>query len=746
MLEQISCLRDHVRLFAALGHATTHYRWQIVGLWLALLAVALPAALRAPSALQVGGFTSEHLESAVTRRILLDDLDYAGSGLLVIFRSASLDADDPRFSAAMREALRDVAALPQVKGITYPDEAPQQIGRGGRTAYALIRLTAQPQRAVRLLDVIRARLRPTELEATLAGGLAFYADIERLSEQDLRRAELIALPFALLALLLVFRTVVAAALPVAVGGASVTVGLALVYLLAQRFELSIFALNVTTMLGLGLGVDYALFLVSRFREELRQRTVAEAVVATVATAGRAVFFSGSIVFVGLLALTTFDFMMLRSIGVAGAIVVAMCVLAALTLLPALLAALGPRVDLGRVLPQRQGHGRLWAPLAEQVMRRPVAVLLAVALLLLALGAPFLRVRLSSPDAAILPPDTPSRQGFELLRQEFGDGAQGPILIAVKTAGPVTAPENLSALYDLTQRIATDPRVARVDSIVSIDPRISKEQYLLLYARPERVSDAYARAALAAFVRGDTTLVQVIPRVSPTSHEAQDLVRAIRALRHDIGMRVWVDGTAAEVLDVTARLYEQFPRALLLIVVAIYLVLLVQFRSLVLPLKAVAMNTLSILASYGALVLVFQEGHLSWLLGHQALGFVESSLPIILFCILYGLSMDYEIFLLSRVREAYDETGDNTTSVALGLERSGQIITSAAAIVIVVSLAFVAADIVLVKALGLGVAIAVLVDATIVRALLVPATMRLLGSLNWWAPRGLERWLPRWEPT
>ncbi|MBI4504875.1 MAG: MMPL family transporter [Chloroflexi bacterium] len=730
-------------MFAALGRAATRHRWQIVGVWLALLAAALPLALRAPSVLQVGGFSSDQIESAVTRRVLLEDLDYAGSGLLVIFRSATRDADDPRFAAAMREALRDVATLPQVKGITYPDEAPQQVGHSGRTAYALIRLTAQPQRAVRLLDEIRARMRPTELEATLAGGLAFYADIERLSEEDLRRAELIALPFALLALLLVFRTVVAAALPAAVGGASVAVGLAVVYLLAQRFDLSIFALNVTTMLGLGLGVDYALFLVSRFREELRQRAPPDAVAAAVATAGRAIFFSGSIVFVGLLALTTFDFMMLRSIGVAGAIVVAMCVLAALTLLPALLALLGPRVDLGRVLPQREGRGRLWAALAEHVMRRPVAVLLTVALLLVALGAPFLRVRLSSPDASILPPDTPSRQGFELLRREFGAGELGPVLIAVKTVGPVTAPESLSALYDFTQRIAADPRVARVDSIVSIDSRITKEQYLMLYAQPGRVPDAYARAALAALVRGDTTLVQVIPRVSPTAYEAQDLVRGIRALPRAAGMRIWVDGTAAEVLDVTGRLYEQFPRALLLIVVAIYLVLLVQFRSLVLPLKAVAMNTLSILASYGALVLVFQDGHLSWLLGHRALGFVESSLPIILFCILYGLSMDYEVFLLSRVREAYDETGDNTKSVALGLERSGQIITSAAAVVIVVSLAFVAADIVLVKALGLGVAIAVFVDATIVRALLVPATMRLLGDLNWWAPRWLARWLPRW---
>jgi RND superfamily putative drug exporter len=301
-----------------------------------------------------------------------------------------------------------------------------------------------------------------------------------------------------------------------------------------------------------------------------------------------------------------------------------------------------------------------------------------------------------------------------------------------------APDRVRGLADFMRRVAADPSVQRVQSVVSLDPRITPDQYALIFADPNHITDGYAQLAAQTTVRQDTLLATVTSRFGQTDDRSKALVRAIRATPPPAGFRLLVGGGTAGVIDYADRLYQEFPRAAVLVVLAIYLVLLRTFGSVVLPLKAVIMNVLSILASYGALVVIFQDGALAGVLHFQPLGYVEASLPIIMFCVLFGLSMDYEVFLLSRVQEAHMDGADNPTSVAHGLERSGRIITSAAAIVVLVSLSFVAADIVLIKALGLGTAIAVLLDATLVRALLVPATMRLLGDWNWWAPA----WLPR----
>lgn len=733
--------------FLALGHVVYRWRWGVVLAWAALLALCLPLAPRAGAAFKVGGFSNPEIESARARAALEAALDFHASVLLVIFQHPEWPAEDPRFLAEVDRALLDVRTMPGVTRVVDHLTNPRQVGRDRHVAYELLVLDLTPEQFQRILPEVQGRLRPTALQMTVAGPPAFYRDIEEISERDLRRAELISFPFALAALLLVFGSAVAAGVPVAVGGASVVVALALLGLLARTVDMSIFVLNMATMLGLGLGIDYSLFLTSRFREELQGRgagptAVADAVAATTATAGRAVFFSGLTVFVGLLGLMTFDFMMLRSLGIGGAVVVGVSVLAAVTLLPAILAIVGGRIEalavsprLRRWLPARAGPigAGFWARLAAWVMRYPVRVFVPVLLFLLLLGSPFLRVRFSSPDASILPPDAPSRRGYDLLRSEYGQGQMDPILVAARLPGDVLAPENVDRLFDFTRAIERNPDVARVDSIVNVDTRLTRQQYQVLYAFPERAGDLYVSTALPQLARGDTTLVQVYGKYSPIGPEAKALVHDIRQLGPIYGVTVLVDGGAAEVLDVVNRLYGEFPRAVLLVVLTTYLVLFALFRSVVLPLKAIAMNTLSILASYGALVFVFQEGHFAELLRFTPLGFVEASLPIVMFCMLFGMSMDYEVFLLTRVKEAHDLTGDNTRSVAEGLERSGRIITSAALIIVVVSLSFVAADIVLIKALGLGVALAIFLDATVVRALLVPATMRLLGEWNWWAP-------------
>jgi RND superfamily putative drug exporter len=441
----------------------------------------------------------------------------------------------------------------------------------------------------------------------------------------------------------------------------------------------------------------------------------------------------------LLALLTFDISALRSMGIAGALVVGMSVLAALTLLPAALSVLGKRIDALAIGPlaaaaARAGQGEgFWTHLAHLVMRRPVAVLVPLLALLIGLGLPFLRVEFGAPDASILPTDVQSRRGFDLLRSHWGEGELSPITLVFQTLDGQSPlqPERIAALADYVRRVEAHPAAAGVQSIVSLDPRLSTQQYQLLYSDPASIGDGYSQLAADATVRQDTVFANATSRFGQTDDRSKDLVRSIRATSPPEGFRVLVGGGTAGVIDYADRLYEQFPRAALIVIVAIYGVLLWTFKSAVIPLKAVAMNTLSILASYGALVVIFQEGALSNVLGFEPLGFVEASLPILMFCVLFGLSMDYEVFLLSRIREAHLCGADNAASVAAGLERSGRIITSAAAIVVLVSLSFVAADIVLIKALGLGTAIAVTLDATLVRALLVPATMRLLGKWNWW---------------
>lgn len=727
--------------FYAFGQMMYRRRWLVIAGWLVALAVALPLLPRIGRSLQPGGFGSGSIEAARASMTIQRALGENPAGLLVIYSSPTLTTTEPAYVEAVEASLADLRSLDFVARVTTHVDNPRQAAPDGRTAYATIALRSVPEEFRDVIPRIEGALRPSVLQTTLTGAPIFYSDIQDVTERDLRRAELISFPFAGLALLLVFGSLVAAAVPALVGGTAVAVTIGVVVLLTRVTDISIFALNLVSMLGLGLGIDYSLFVVSRFREELVRRDPDDAVGVAMATAGRAVLFSGLTVFIGLLGLMTFEFMALRSLGVAGSVVVAISVAAAMTLLPAILGVAGHRINAFPILPRRASGGHFWQTTAGWVMRHAGGVFVAVLALLVALGLPFLRVDFGAPDASILPPDVQSRRGFDQLRNAFGEGEIAPVLIAVTSPDIVFAPERLGALYDFVARIRADARVERVDSIVSLDPRISRDQHLLVYADPGAVREPYARAILAETARERFALVRVVSRYSQTADESKALVEAIRATPIGAGLSFQVGGGTAGVIDYAGRLYEDFPRALVFILITTYLVLLVLFRSVVLPLKALVMNTLSILASYGALVVVFQEGAFADLLRFEPLGFIEASLPIVLFCVLFGLSMDYEVFLLSRIKEAYDDGFDNTASVAVGLERSGRLITSAAAIIVLVSGSFVAADIILIKALGLGTAIAVFLDATVVRGLLVPASMQLLGNWNWWAPRAVLRLLP-----
>jgi putative drug exporter of the RND superfamily len=740
--------------FERLGRWCARHRRPVIVAWLALAGLSVPLALQAPGALRSGGFISPELESARAKALLETEVGVPEAALVVVFHSDTARAGEPAYEAAAAAAIVDVPAAPYVLRVVPHSLSSRQVSTDGHTAYDIVLLNLSADDSPKALPGLRAALHEAPgLEVGLSGGPAFYGDVQTVSEADLRRSELISLPLAALALLLVFGSVVAAAVPLVVGGAAVVVALAAVFIVAGAIPMSIFVLNLATLLGLGLGVDYSLLMTSRFREELAARggtleAVEDAVGATSRTAGRAVFFSGLTVLLGLVGLVLFDFMILRSVGIAGAIVVGLGVAAAMTLLPAVLAVAGlhlERLRIRRVRARPTAEGA-WSRLAWWVMRRPIAVLVPTLALLLTLGTPFLNVRFNAPDARILPETAPSRDAFDRLTEAFGPGPFAPIVLAVRTDGAAIEPANLAALYDYSRRLAADPRIEHVDSLVDVDPRMTLEQYELLYAGGQP-PDRYVAAVLAATTSPmrDLTAFTVYTPYGPNEAVARDLVHDLRAtagpLAPPSGMRALVGGGAADVEDVVTGIAAEFPRTALFILVTTFLVLLLLLRSAVLPIKALAMNSLSIVASFGALVWIFQDGNLSALLGTRPLGFVETTQPVILFCVLFGLSMDYEVFLLTRMRETWEATGDNPTAVATGLERSGRIVTSAALIVIVVAGSFAFADIVLIKALGVGIAIAVALDATVVRALLVPATMRLLGRWNWWLPGALTRRLP-----
>jgi RND superfamily putative drug exporter len=749
----VSGERDYdgvVTPFDRLGRFVARRAWWVVGAWALVVLAALPLAPQAPGQLSAGGFILDDLESARAKSLLGRELGAPPSALVVVFSSPTLEAGTPAFEGAAAAAIADIGDAPHVARVVSHLLSPRQISADRHTAYDIVFLDLPPDDSPDALPILRERLHPAPgLIVELAGGPAFYGDVQTVSESDLQRSEVISLPLAALALLVVFGSVVAAGVPLIVGGTAVVVALAAIFLVASATPMSVFVLNLATLLGLGLGVDYSLLMTSRFREELALRPpgptrVADAVRVTVATAGRAVFFSGLTVLLGLLGLVLFEFMILRSVGIAGAIVVGLAVLSALTLLPAVLAIVGERIDrfsIRHVQAVAAADGP-WSRLARSVMRHPVTVLIPTLAFLLVLGSPFLHVRFNAPDATILPPEVPSRAAFDRLRAEFGEGEFAPIVLAIRMPGPATAPDQLAALFDYSRRLAADPRIVRVESLVDVDPRLRLGQYQLLYADPNGPRDRYLRETLAATTKGDVTAFTVYTPYGPNRDEGRSLVADLRdpagPLAPPPNAAVLVGGGAADVADVVDRVAADFPRTLLFIVVTTYLILFILLRSVVLPAKALVMNTLSIVASFGALVWIFQDGNLSAPLGFQPLGFVETTQPVILFCVLFGLSMDYEVFLLTRMKEVWDRTGDNIEAVASGLERSGRIVTSAALIVVLVAGSFAFADIVLIKALGIGMAIAVALDATVVRALLVPATMRLLGRWNWWMPAALER--------
>ncbi len=644
--------------------------------------------------------------------------------VVALYRSETLTATDPAFKA---EVDRTLAAIPD--GVTtsvltaWDTGDPGMVSTDGHAVQVLVSLAGETQNdQADSNDVLLPALKEVggDLEVDLAGPWAVYTGVNETVSEDLARAEAITLPIVLILSLLIFGSLVAAAMPVMVGAISVLGALAMVRLLTLFGEVSIFSINVITLLGMGLAIDYALFIVSRFREELAlyadddPDATKAAMKTTMLTAGRTVLFSGFTVAVSMSALLVFPQNFLRSLGYGGIAAVLVGVVTALTILPAVLLLLGRRIDAGR-LPWRRGrpvsvdteHGA-WAKLAHGVMRRPVLVMVLVVGGLLLMASPFLGVKWGSVDYRVLPPDHEAHVAAVKLNDQFGqEKSTANILLE-------TADEGAVAAY--------------VDEAKQVDK--------VLDVRPVETE-------------GGTTLLRATWAGNSQTEASRVVVEDLRAVEGPGGDHVLIGGLSADTVDLLSSIKSHLPWMAGIIIAAMLVLLFLAFGSVVLPIKAVLMNILSISASFGVITWIFADGRLEGFLGYTSTGFLDATQPIFMLAILVGLSMDYEVFLLSRIREEWDRTHDsepdptarNTNAVAVGVQKTGKIITSAALLLAVVIGGFSTSGIVFMKMIGVGMLVALLIDATIVRALLVPATMKLLGRWNWWAPAPLLRF---WE--
>ena len=724
------------------GLLVHRWRYLVISIVVGVFLLAAPMSANVIGSLS-NGFGLADTESQRGLEVLQEELGAPSMSMVLAFNHPHYAYSDAEYQIGVRKILDELLNLTdEIVSIVdpYTTKDARMIGDGDKTIYALVLLDTSLEKGMELVPHVREVIAsvPTTkgLEVYVTGEAAIFYDMNVTSEEDLQRAETVALPVLLLVLIIVFGSLVAAGLPILLAVFSVVITMGIVYVLAQTMSISIFVLNISTLLGLGVAVDYALLMITRMREELAYRNVSEAVATTVATAGKAILFSALTSILGLSALLFFDMSMLQSLGIGGVLVISISLILALTLLPAALSALGPKINSLRILPARSLTGRYWYALSRWVMRHPVAVLIPLLIFLIVLGTPFLRVKLGVPWVNILPAEVESREGWDILSSSIGEGQTSPLLLVYQSPTTIYSDGNVAALQQVAQRLLKDGRVTSVDSIVTLEPSADRTEYARVLSSARTSLPSETRAIIEQLSSQNVTLIRVYTAGSPVSDQVAELVHELRLAPQAGDMTLYVSGSAADMIDTIDSMYSDFPIAILYIFASTYVLLFILFRSVLLPLKAVLMNVLSISASYGALVLIFQDGNLENLLSFSSTGIIEATAPIVLFCIVFGLSMDYEVFLLTRVKELYEGNPDNTQAVSEGLEKTGGIITSAALLMVIVCSSFAFADIVIVKLLGVGLGVAIAMDASIIRALIVPALMRLMGHLNWWAPQWL----------
>jgi uncharacterized membrane protein YdfJ with MMPL/SSD domain len=683
-------------MFAWWGRTVGKVRWWVIAAALTLVVLGATWGAGVFGALTGGGYDDPNSEANRTAAAISAQLGRHDPDLVVLWSSPTATVDDPAFRSAV-EALRD---RPEVASVTgwFDTRSPAFVSTDRHATYAAVDLRASGADAkMAAYTSLRPNLSAAGLKTEVGGVVGFAEQSNAQTKKDISRAEIFSLPVLLILLILIFRGLLAALSPLVIGGIAILGAFLAVRLLTYVTDISVFAINIITLLGLGMAVDYSLFVVSRFREELAKgRDVHTAIGTTVATAGRTVVVSGLTIVLALSSLLIFPQPFLGGMAIGGMAAVLVAMLAALTVLPAGLSLLGHRIDALRVPLPRLSGGQTWARIAHAVMRRPVFFVVGVLVVLAAFALPFTKVQWGGFDERVLPASTPARVVQARLADEFPGASGNPIQVLVQHG-------SASGLADAVRAL---PGVTGV--------QVTRD-----------------------------ALITVSTTARPTSAAAREVVTEIRDLPPPAGATVLVGGRAAAVVDLLDSLRARLPWMALIMAAATMVLLFLAFGSVLLPIKAVLMNLVSIGASFGVVVWIFQEGHLENLLRFQSTGFIEPSNMILVLAVLFGLATDYEVFLLSRIREEWDRTGDNTDAVATGLQHTGRIITAAALLLIVVVGGFATGGVTIVKTIGVGMIVAIIVDATLVRALLVPATMRLLGRWNWWAPGTLSRFYARY---
>ncbi len=710
------------------AHCARH-PWRTIAIWAAMLvAASVLVATQLGGSLTTDQRISNNPDYLLGDQIIAERFDRPGGITeLVIVRAEASTVDEPSFRTVVEQLHADLTALgpATVQGVfSYYQTGDSSLVSSDRQSLLLpVLMSGGLEDAIvnvhqvhAVIDAIDSEGFTTYVTGRATGG----QDFREIAERDLQKGELVALPIAFLILVLVFGAFAAALLPIVLAGVAIVIALGITALIGQVFDLSFFVVNMVTMMGLAVGIDYSLFVLSRYREERRAgRDTVEAITTMGATASRAVLISGLVVIVALLGLLVVPVNVFQGLAAGAILVVAAAVFAALTLLPAVLSLMGDRVDalrlpfLGRlaaVAKRRRGRP-LWDRLAYAVMRRPIVSLVIVVGLLAAAAVPNIGINTGSASLSSLPPETRTADGLAVLQREFLGGLVSPAQIVID--GDTSAADVQAAIARLQTALADDPDFGPARLEISRD--------------------------------GTAALITVPLVAEPTSGAGADAVRRLRdevipAALADVEAKAFVTGITAQnvaYFDVAA----QYTPVVFGIVLSIsFVLLLVVFRSVIVPAKAILMNLLAVGAAYGLIVLVSQMGFAAELLGFQQVMAIEAWVPILLFAVLFGLSMDYHVFLLSRIRERFERTGDNAESVAFGLRRTGALITGAALIMVAVFGGFASGDLVVFQQIGFGLAVAVAIDATLIRSILVPASMKLLGSRNWWLPRPL-RWLP-----
>jgi len=726
-------------MLSGLARITLAAPRRVIAVVLLVLAATAAFGIPAATSLSSGGFLDPTSESARAAAVLNEKF-HQGDMEMTLLVSSPDGVEDGPARAVGTDIVRQLAQSPFVAQVASPWDAPRpaagMVSTDGSSALIVATLNGGENSAPKHAQALADRLAHDRNGVTVqAGGLAMiYAQVNHQTEKDLLRMELIAIPISFVALVWVFGGLLAAALPIAVGGFAVLGSLAVLRAIALVTDVSIFALNVAVALGLALAIDYTLLIISRYRDELADgKRPDEALIRTMATAGRTVLFSAMTVALALVAMVLFPMYFLKSFGYAGIAVVAFAASAAVVVTPAVIVLLGDRLDALNVRkaarrllrrsepPSRPAEQMFWYRTAKLVMRRPIPIGLMIIGLFLALGAPFLGIKWGYPDDRVLPASASARVVSDRIRSDFDANSDTKVTIVLPGIAGVATPE----LDRYAAQLSLVPDVAAVSSPTGT------------FVAGEPTGPPSAPAGLA-----DGSAYMTVTSTAPLySQASEDQLTRLHAVPAPHGRAVEMTGIAQMNRDCVNGITSRVPWAFGFIAVVTLVLLFLLTGSVVLPIKAVLLNMLSLTAAFGALVWIFQDGHLR-ALGTTPTGTLVANIPVLMFCIAFGLSMDYEVFLLSRIREYWLASrrtrGDNDESIAMGLARTGRVITAAALLMSISFAALTSAEVSFMRMFGVGLTLAVLADATLVRMILVPAFMHVFGGLNWWAPRPLAR--------